>query len=152
MGIVKTYMTRTLNSVGIEDSVGDVIIAMYKAKMAVLPVVDDDNNFLGTIYSKNFLKNIIPEEYGYLESHRLLYDVNQAAENLEEIKNRKVKEYMLSSTTSVKEESNIDNIANIMLDNKESYLYVINNNGKLRGYISRADLLYYLLKEGTKRK
>ncbi len=150
MSIVKNYMTRTLNSVCAEDLVGDVINAMYKAEMSVLPVVDDENTFLGTIYSKNFLKNIIPEEYGYLESHRLLYNVNQAAGNLKEIKNRKVKEYMSSSTMTVKEGNKMDNIANIMVDNKESYLYVINKDDKLRGYISRADLLYYLLKEGKK--
>ncbi|PRX33559.1 CBS domain protein [Orenia metallireducens] len=148
MSTVRKYMMRTMNSVCEEDSIEDVIRVMNKIEMSVLPVVDDENKFLGTIYSRNLLKNIIPEQYGFLESHRLLYQVNQAAENLAEIKDRKVKEYMSTNTTAVKENDKMDNIADIMLDNKESYLYVVNDDNKLRGYISRADLLYYLLEVG----
>ncbi|OCL27193.1 CBS domain-containing protein [Orenia metallireducens] len=148
MSTVRKYMMRTMNSVCEEDSIEDVIRVMHKIEMSVLPVVDDENKFLGTIYSRNLLKNIIPEQYGFLESHRLLYQVNQAAENLAEIKDRKVKEYMSTNTTAVKENDKMDNIADIMLDNKESYLYVVNDDNKLRGYISRADLLYYLLEVG----
>ncbi|TDX48041.1 HPP family protein [Orenia marismortui] len=150
MSIVRKYMMRTLNSVCEEDRIEDVIKAMYKVEMSVLPVVDSENRFMGTIYSKNILKNIIPEQYGILESHRLLYEVNQAAENLEEIKDRKVEEYMSTNTAAVRELDKMDNIADIMLDNKESYLYVVNDDNKLRGYISRADLLYYLLEVGEK--
>ncbi len=148
MSTVKKYMMRTMNSVCTEDTIKDVIRAMYKVEMSVLPVVDEENRFLGTIYSKNILKNIIPEQYGLLESHRLLYEVNQAAENLDEIKHRKIEEYMSTNTIAVKESDKMDNIADIMLDNKESSLYVVNEDNKLRGYISRADLLYYLLEVG----
>ncbi len=42
----------------------------------------------------------------------------------------------------------MDDMASIIIKNKESYLYVVNKEDKLRGYISRADLLYYLLEVG----
>ncbi len=148
MNKVKDYMMRTLNSVGEDDTLEEVIDAMYKTEMSVLPVVDEENKFLGTIYGENILKNIIPEQYGLLESHRLLYEVNQAAENLGEIKNKSVVEYMSGTTSVVKEQDRMDNVADIMLDNEESYLYVVNDQEKLRGYISRADLLYYLARVG----
>lgn len=144
MSIVKKYMRRSLNSVSEEDTLNEVIQVMYKMEMPILPVVDKDNKFLGTIYSENILKNIIPEQYGMLESHRLLYEINQAEKNLKEIKDNKIKEYISTNTSAVKEMDNMDNLADIMLDNEESYLYVVNENGKLRGYISRGDLLYYL--------
>ena len=144
MNKVKNYMMRTLNSVGENDTLKEVIDTMYRTEMSVLPVVDEDNKFMGTIYGENILKNILPEQYGLLESHRLLYEVNQAAENLQEIKNKAVKEYMSGATSVVKENDRMDNVADIMLDNEESYLYVVNDERKLRGYISRADLLYYL--------
>jgi predicted transcriptional regulator len=145
MHLVKDYMMRTLNSVCTIDSVEEVIRLMHKTEMSVLPVVDCENNFLGTIYSKNILKNIIPEQYGFINRQKILYDRNQAAETLSEIKNRKVKEYMLTKTEPVLEKDNMDKIAEIMLNNQESYLFVTNDKGYLRGYISRGDLLYYLL-------
>ncbi|AZO93680.1 CBS domain-containing protein [Halocella sp. SP3-1] len=146
MGIVKDYMMRTLVSVCEDDQIKEAIRIMYKAEMSVLPVVNSENKFLGTIYSENILKNILPEKYGYLVNNRLLYEVNQAAENLIEVKERGVKEYMSTRTSVVMENDKMYKIADVMLDNKESILFVVNESGNLRGYISRADLLYYLLK------
>ncbi len=145
MARVKDYMMRSLNSVCYTDSIADTIIYMHKTEMPILPVVDEENTFIGTIYSKNILKNIIPEQYGFINSQRILYDRNQAAENLSEIKSRKVEEYMLTKTKTIVENDNMDKIADIMLNNKESYIFVTNQEGYLRGYISRGDLLYYLL-------
>lgn len=142
---VKKYMMRTLNSVCKDDTIDSVIRCMHKTEMSVLPVVDDKNKFLGTIYGNNVLRNIIPEEYGFVDSHQLLYEINQAAESLNEIKNRYVEDYMSKNTSFVKENDKMNNIADIMLNNKESIVFVTNKNGYLRGYISRADLLYYLL-------
>lgn len=146
MAVVKDYMMRTLISVSEEDHLDDAIRIMYQAEMSVLPVVNQENKFLGTIYSENILKNIIPEKYGYLDSNRLLYEINQAAENLIEIKGREVREYMSTRTSAIRENDKMYKIADVMLDNKESVLFVVNEQGNLRGYISRADLLYYLLK------
>jgi predicted transcriptional regulator len=145
MSIVKKYMLRTLVSVCEDDSLEEVIGIMYRSGMSVLPVVNAENRFLGTIYSENILRNVIPEKIGFMESNKFLYEINQAAENLSDIKGRKVKEYMLSRTKPVKENDKMYKIADIMLDNKESILFVVNQDGYLRGYISRADLLYYLL-------
>jgi predicted transcriptional regulator len=145
MAIIKNYMMRSLNSVALDDTIEDAIIYMHKTEMPILPVVDEENHFKGTIYSKNILKNIIPEQYGFINRQKILYDRNQAAETLSEIKNRKVKEYMLTKTEPVLEKDNMDKIAEIMLNNQESYLFVTNDKGYLRGYISRGDLLYYLL-------
>ena len=145
MKIVKDYMYRTLVSVCQKDSLEEVIRIMYQAEMSVVPVVNEENRFLGTIYSENILKNIIPEKYGFLDSNRLLFEINQAAESLGEIKNRRVKEYMSTRISPVREMDKMYKIADIMLDNKESFLFVVNEKGNLRGYITRADLLYYLL-------
>ena len=150
MHLVQDYMMRTLNSVCTTDDVEDVIRLMHKTEMSVLPVVDWENNFLGTIYSKNILKNVLPEQYGFLETRRLLHEVNQAAENLADIKTRDVTDYMSRRKLTVREDDKMNNVADIMLDNEESYLFVVNEEEKLRGYISRADLLFYLLEVGEK--
>ena len=150
MSLVKDYMMRTLNSVCENDSIEHVIKFMGKTEMAVLPVVDKENKFLGTIYSQNILKNIMPEQYGFLDSQRMLDRRNQAGEKLSEIKDRKVKEYMSNNIEPVKEKDKMDKITSVMLDNQESYIFVVNDRGNLRGYISRADLLFYLLEVSRK--
>ena len=150
MAIVKDYMVRTLISVSDDDQISEAIRIMYRADMSVLAVVNHQNQFLGTIYSKNILKNILPEKYGFLDTNRLLYEINQAADNLSEIEGRQVKEYMSTRTSAVQENDKMYKVADVMLDNRESVLFVINNKGNLRGHISRAELLYYLLKVANK--
>lgn len=145
MSTVKKYMMRTLNSVSENDTLKDAVECMHKTEMSALPVVDDENKFMGTIYSKNILRNIIPEQYGFLNSHQLLSEINEAAENMATIQDRTVSEYMSTSAEAVNENDKMNKLANIMLNNKESVLFVVNKNGYLRGYISRADLLFYLL-------
>lgn len=145
MAIVNNFMMKSLNSVSYDDIIADAIIYMHKTEMPILPVVDEENKFVGTIYSKIILKNIIPEQYGFINSQKILYDRNQAAENLDEIRSRLIKDYMITNTETVLETDNMDKIADIMLNNNESYIFVTNEEGYLRGYISRGDLLYYLL-------
>lgn len=145
MAIVNNFMMKSLNSVSYDDIIADAIVYMHKTEMPILPVVDEENKFVGTIYSKIILKNIIPEQYGFINSQKILYDRNQAEENLDEIRSRLIEDYMITNTETVLETDNMDKIADIMLNNNESYIFVTNEEGYLRGYISRGDLLYYLL-------
>src|SRR6056297_1926894 len=147
MSHVKDYMIRTMNSVTPDDSIRKAIILMYRSEQSVLPVVDHQNQFMGTIYSNNILKNIIPESFGFLDSSRLFYEVNEAVENLKHVKDEKVGKYMSRNRDAVKENSDMKKIADIMLNNKESMLFVINEKGFLRGFIERSNLLHYLLDE-----
>lgn len=145
---VKEYMVRTLNSVTTDDRIEDVIRMMYKTQLPIFPVVDQENGFLGTIDAEKLLRNIIPEQFGFLEFHRLLYGVNQAADNLKQIKGKQVQDYMSPHVAVVHELDRVNNIAETMVHNKEAYLFVVNDECKLRGYILRSDLLFYLLRVG----
>ncbi|ADQ13884.1 HPP family protein [Halanaerobium hydrogeniformans] len=150
MSRVRKYMIRTMNSVSPDDSIDKVIKIMYKSELSVLPVVDHQNIFIGTIYSNNILKNIIPESFGFIDSSRLFYEVNEAVENLKYVKDEKVEKYMSKNRDAVRESSNMKKIAEMMLENKESLLFVVNDKGYLRGFIERSQLLHYLLDEASK--
>ena len=147
---VRDYMVRTMNSVTPEDSIKKAIKLMYRSEQSVLPVVDEQNIFIGTIYSNNVLKNIIPETFGFLDSSRLFYEVNEAVENLKYVKDEKVEKYMSRNRDAVQEDSDMKKTADIMLNNKESLLFVISERGYLRGFIERSNLLHYLLDETEK--
>lgn len=147
MSKVKDYMIRTMNSVAPDDNICKAIILMYRSEQSVLPVVDHQNQFVGTIYSNNILKNIIPESFGFLDSSRLFYEVNEAVENLKYVKDENVEKYMAHNRDAVTEDSEMKKVADIMLNNKESLLFVTNEKGFLRGFIERSNLLHYLLDE-----
>jgi predicted transcriptional regulator len=136
-----------MNSITPKDSIKKAIEIMYRSEQSVLPVVDEHNRFIGTIYSNNILKNIIPESFGFLDSSRLFYEVNEAVENLKEVKAEPIEIYMSENRDAVEEDSDMKKVADIMLNNKESLLFVINEAGYLRGFIERSNLLHFLLDE-----
>ena len=55
MSDVRDYMVRTMNSVTTDDSIRKAIILMYRSEQSVLPVVDHQNLFVGTIYSLSLI-------------------------------------------------------------------------------------------------
>lgn len=140
-------MIGTMSSVTPKDSIKKAIVIMCRAEISVLPVVDHQNRFIGTIYSNNILKNIIPESFGFLDSSRIFYEVNEAVENLKSVKDETVNKYMSRNRDAVQEDGNMKKVADIMLNNQESLLFVVNEDGFLRGYIERSQLLHYLLDE-----
>lgn len=54
---------------------------------------------------------------------------------------------MAHNRDAVTEDSEMKKVADIMLNNKESLLFVTNEKGFLRGFIERSNLLHYLLDE-----
>lgn len=124
MSLVRDYMIGTMSSVTLSDSIKKAII-MYRAELSVLPVVDYHNRFVGTIYSNNISKNIIPESFGVLDSSKLFYEVNEELENLKSVKNENLSRYMVSNKNMIKENEEMKKVADIMLNNKESLLFVI---------------------------
>lgn len=145
MKCVKDYMMKTLNSVHINDTIDYVIEFMHKTEMTVFPVVDDENNFLGTLCTNTILLNVIPQRFGQISTNMFLFDCDLAIENMKNIKDQEVSKYMSKISDVLLESESMDDIAEIMLRNEEQYVFVVNKNKKLRGYISRADLLFYLL-------
>ena len=74
MSSVKDYMVRTMNSITPDDSIRKAIIIMYRSEQSVLPVVDHQNLFVGTIYSNNILKNIPLSQTRFVEIVSFLFD------------------------------------------------------------------------------
>ncbi len=145
MNLVKDYMMRTLNSVHWDDTIAHVIEFMHKTEMTVFPVVDDGNTLLGSFCTRNILKNVIPEEFGLMIGNMLLHGEDLAVENMKELKDKKVHTFMSKTSEVVREFDYMDSMSDVMLKSEEQYVFVVNDENKLRGYISQADLLFYLL-------
>lgn len=121
---VKDYMTSNLITFGPDTNVLDITNTLLEKRITGAPVLDDYGKLIGLIDDKDCLRIIVDTLYH-----------NQP------IISHTAREYMSNVMKTVNIDTEILEVANIFLTTPYKRLLVIDNTGKLRGNISRRDIL-----------
>lgn len=122
--IVKDYMTSKLITFEPDTNILDIAKTMLKKRITGAPVLDKDGNIIGLIDDKDCLRIVVDTLYH-----------NQP------IVSHTAKEYMSNVMKTVDINTEILEVANIFLSTPYKRLLVTDKEGKLRGNISRRDIL-----------
>ena len=156
MSHVYEMMNLNVVSVNPENTLEDVAKILKKHKISGVPVVDSGSKVVGIISSSDL--------YNYSEKLGLVPLVgfsawlypNKSAEELDsyetrtrQFTNTAVKDVMSKKVVTVNENNTWHHAAKLMREQGVNRLPVINEEGILKGIITRDDLIYYLSeKEG----
>ncbi len=121
---VKDYMTSNLITFTPDTNVLDITKTLLEKRITGAPVLDDNGNLVGLIDDKDCLRIIVDTLYH-----------NQP------IISHTAREYMSNVMKTVNIDTEILEVANIFLTTHYKRLLVIDKKGKLRGNISRRDIL-----------
>ncbi len=121
---VKDYMTVSLITFKPDTNVLEIANTLLEKRITGAPVLDDDGNLVGLIDDKDCLRIIIDTLYH-----------NQP------IISHTAREYMTNVMKTVDINTEILEVANIFLTTRYKRLLVTDKKGKLRGNISRRDIL-----------
>lgn len=121
---VKDYMTVRLITFKPDTNVLEIANTLLEKRITGAPVLDDDGNLVGLIDDKDCLRIIIDTLYH-----------NQP------IISHTAREYMTNVMKTVDINTEILEVANIFLTTPYKRLLVTDKKGKLRGNISRRDIL-----------
>lgn len=145
-------MNTQVVKVHLDDKLADVVNILIEHKISGLPVLDDENKVVGMIsgrdllkYSESLFNNDNLLDFGHLfRTHmytaKSLPDENNA--NLFLI--TRVEEVMSTTVISVKENSSFHDVVVLMKEHKINRIPVLDEDGRLKGLITRTDLLNYL--------
>lgn len=122
--LVKDYMTSKLITFKPDTNVLDIANTLLEKRITGAPVLDDDGNVVGLIDDKDCLRIIVDTLYH-----------NQP------IVSHTAREYMTNVMKTVDINTDILEVANIFLTTPYKRLVVTDKKGKLRGNISRRDIL-----------
>ncbi len=144
--IIKTWMKTDLITASPDITINEAINIFLEKKVGVLPVVDQDGNFLGALRLKSIMKKFMPS---YFE---LIYNIENLIENIEDygeieypdtesksILNKKITEIMDKNLTTVSENCSVFGAVTVMSHFKMQDLLIV-NDGKLKGLVSMVDL------------
>jgi CBS domain-containing protein len=130
----KDIMTKDLETISQDASLHEVARLIKEKRISGVPIVDEEKNLLGIITLTDLLNiiNVLSKKM----------DMNQE-DHINHLRNlfkeKKVKEFMVKKVESLKEDSNLTDIMNLMFNKKIHTIPILNDN-KLVGVLGKHDL------------
>ena len=132
--VAKDIMTRDLVTVSPDTSLHDAGLLIKEKLINGVPIVDEEKNLLGIITLTDLL-NIIDALFKKMDMNK--EDHINHLKNL--FKEKKVKDFMVKKVESLKEDSSLTDIMNLMFNKKVHTIPIVSDN-KLVGVLGKHDL------------
>jgi CBS domain-containing protein len=147
---VKDIMTKEVISVTPETKVKDIADAMLNAHLTGVPVVENEQ-VVGIITDEDLVAsegNIhVPTFIQILDGTLFLGNPDKMREEMEKITAKTAKELMSENVTTASPETDVHELATVMMDSGANPVPVVDGDGKLVGIVSRADIIHLIAHE-----
>jgi len=145
---VKDIMTRELITVSPQTEISSAAKILLEKRINGLPVIDDSGKLVGILCQSDLVaqqKSIpIPSVYTLLDSFIPLTSIKRIDKEVEKIAALKVEQAMTPNPVTVGPETDIEDVARLMVDKKYHTLPVM-EGGKIVGIVGKEDVLKTLL-------
>ena len=145
---VKDIMTRKIITVTPDTEIAEAAKILLKKRINGLPVVDASGRLVGILCQSDLVaqqKSIpLPSVFTLLESYIPLTSTKRIDKEVEKIAALTVKQAMTPDPVTVGPETDIEEVAKLMVDKKYHTLPVIKGD-KLIGIVGKEDILKTLL-------
>ena len=133
--IVKDVMTTRVIWVRKDATFREMAVALREYRVSAFPVVDDDRKVIGVVSEADMLnKEALIDEPGFVDG--ILHRRDQA-----KARGVTAGDLMTTAVVAVRPEDTVEHAAKLMYDRGVKRLPVIDENGRLVGIVSRADVL-----------
>lgn len=147
-------MTRTVVSIHQDASVQEAARVLVERGISGLPVVDDEGRVVGIVTEGDLLKRLrnlqLPtfiDLFGGIFALRSNRDIEA---ELAEMTARKVRELMTADVVTVRPDSDVQEIANLLISKRIKRVPVTEEDGTLVGIVSRTDVVKTLVSDEHK--
>ena len=131
--LVKNWMSKTVITADVNDSMNDVMSLMKKHGIGMVPVMK--NGELAGIVTDRDLKRSSASDATTLEVHELLFLISKI----------KVKDIMTKDPITVPFDFTVEEAAEVLMENKISGAPVTDPEGRIIGTITKGDLFRVLI-------
>jgi acetoin utilization protein AcuB len=131
--LVKNWMSKTIITINIDDSMQDAIKLLKENKIRMLPVLKK-GKLMGIVTDRD-LKRASASDATTLDVHELLYLISKI----------KVKDIMTKDPITVPPNFTVEETAEVLLNNRISGAPVVDHGGNVVGTITQTDLFRALI-------
>ena len=141
----KEIMNKKVITINKDASIKELSELLVDNKISGVPVLDENNNLTGIVSEGDIIVQNsdlhFPRYFKLLDGIIYLESLNKFKRSLQKHLATKVEDIMTVKVKTVDEKTPINEIADIMLDNRVNRLPVMDKNNKLVGIITRADIV-----------
>lgn len=148
---VREIMTTEVISVTRDTTLEGVMDLLSRHKFSGVPVTDQDKKVIGMLSEKDIVnfaerEKVMPFTMlsGWISPNVQLNDIASLRKGMELLSKTAVEKVMTRDVVTVNEDTPVTEAARIMNNKEINRLPVVNDNGRLVGIITRADLVKYL--------
>ncbi len=143
--VVETVMTREVVSVQAEAHSHEAEALLSRHRISGLPVVDEEERVIGVISEKDFLYRMEdPELFTWMDR---LKHILHHKEIGKKISGERVQDLMTTPAVTVTKGATVRQVATLFVEKKINRVPVVDEEEKLVGIVSRADLVRALHQE-----
>ena len=147
---VKEVMTKAVVSVNRDSTIDEIAQVLIDNKVSGLPILSDGGYLIGIVTEGDLLRREmsprLPEFINILGAVIYYHGVERYNEDFKKILAQTASDIMTEDLITVKEDTDISEVARLMLNNNIKQIPVVDGS-KLIGIVSRADIVKLLLKQ-----
>ncbi len=141
----REIMNKEIIKVSREENVKVLVDLLLEKKISGVPVVDEENRVVGIVSESDLIypeKSLhIPAFVRILDGIIFLESLKDFEKELKKMVAYKVEDVMVKDVITVKEDTDTEEIVNILLKKRINRVPVVDEDNKLIGMITRSDIL-----------
>jgi len=138
-------MTKNVITIKKDTSIGELSELLVKNKISGVPVVDEEERIIGIVTEADIIVKDtdlhFPRYFKLLDGIIYLESLNKFKSNLQKHIATKVEDIMTVKVKTISPDTTVNDIADIMLDMKINRLPVVDDDNKVIGIVTRADIV-----------
>ncbi|SKC50498.1 CBS domain-containing protein [Maledivibacter halophilus] len=144
----RDIMNENVITVSAEDNVDYLVKILLDNKISGAPVVDEEQKVIGIVTEADLIypeKSIhLPAFIPVLDGIIFLESFKKLEKEIKKMTAYKVKDVMVKNVVTVGEDTDLQEIVNILLNKKINRVPVVNSNNKLVGIVTRSNILKHI--------
>lgn len=145
----KDIMNRQIITVKEEMTVDETARILLENKISGVPVVDEQNQVIGIVSETDLIyreKHLhIPSFISILDGVIFLESTKELEHQVRKMAAYKVGDVMTKKVITIQEDTELEDIVDIIVEKRINRLPVVDREGKLVGIVTRSDILRHII-------
>ncbi len=141
----KDIMITNVVTVQSDITIGELSNILLKNKVSGVPVVDKEDKLIGIVTEADIIKDNVKMQFPFyfdpLMVSVYMVDFEKYNENVKDYLNTKVEEIMNQRVKTANPQTPVNEIADIMVNSKVNRVPIVDENKKVVGIVTRADII-----------
>jgi len=148
--LAKDIMIKKVVTISKDATLAELAKLLIKNKISGVPVVDKKEELVGIVTEADLIIKESNLPFPLSFSFAFLKSYESYTKSTKEYLETRVEEVMSANVKTVREDMPTSKVVNIMINNNINRLPILNNDGKLTGIITRADIIKSIIKKSEK--